>query len=417
MRINLMDGIQKVFRFVKSQTWGLPRRVYERYWERRERKLLTNRSKLPVLQSPNLGVPPPPVAACHHSYVGSNTYCARKLLEGSNYCFWHHRSIEKYELSVIAQYFGAELSLKQAIQAEVRSGNTLSGAYLEGAQLGGNWFTPGADLSNADLSAANLRGAWISYGKLRGANLALSNLEHSGLGGADLRGCTLTRTRLFEAKFRNNDFSQVKGLTMECFRGTSGHFFPHCRMLEQYPDQAEPMYRALVAYFSGQGALDDASWAAYRGRLMRHLLLRKKLSFMTCRIEAMIHLHFVGGQITPRRLFETAASAWSRNLPDFMKSWLFWFVFGYGEKPLRVALVSGSVMLAYAAMYTLCHVLDEPGIVTALYFSIVTFTTLGYGDLKPRYEFRLLAASEAVIGLLLSGMFLFTLARRAVGRA
>jgi voltage-gated potassium channel Kch len=38
---------------------------------------------------------------------------------------------------------------------------------------------------------------------------------------------------------------------------------------------------------------------------------------------------------------------------------------------------------------------------TALYLSVVTFTTLGYGDLAPRQEFRLVAASEALAGILL----------------
>ena len=37
---------------------------------------------------------------------------------------------------------------------------------------------------------------------------------------------------------------------------------------------------------------------------------------------------------------------------------------------------------------------------TALYFSIVTWTTLGYGDLQPTESLRLFAASEALIGYL-----------------
>lgn len=41
---------------------------------------------------------------------------------------------------------------------------------------------------------------------------------------------------------------------------------------------------------------------------------------------------------------------------------------------------------------------------TALYFSVVTFTTLGYGDFQPMPGMRVLAASEALIGYLFLGM-------------
>jgi hypothetical protein len=44
-----------------------------------------------------------------------------------------------------------------------------------------------------------------------------------------------------------------------------------------------------------------------------------------------------------------------------------------------------------------------PDIATALYFSTVTFSTLGYGDVLPPEKWRLLAALEAVNGFLLIG--------------
>lgn len=40
---------------------------------------------------------------------------------------------------------------------------------------------------------------------------------------------------------------------------------------------------------------------------------------------------------------------------------------------------------------------------TALYFSIVTFTTLGYGDFQPAVELRLLASFEALFGYVFLG--------------
>lgn len=62
-----------------------------------------------------------------------------------------------------------------------------------------------------------------------------------------------------------------------------------------------------------------------------------------------------------------------------------------------------AVMLFFAMLY---HIMPEqafggPGITSfldALYFSTVTFTTLGYGDIVPTGEVRLLCALEAVMG-------------------
>ena len=44
-----------------------------------------------------------------------------------------------------------------------------------------------------------------------------------------------------------------------------------------------------------------------------------------------------------------------------------------------------------------------PGWKDALYFSVVTFTTLGYGDMAPREEYRLVAAVQAIYGYLSLG--------------
>lgn len=46
----------------------------------------------------------------------------------------------------------------------------------------------------------------------------------------------------------------------------------------------------------------------------------------------------------------------------------------------------------------------EPTRLDSLYFSIVTWTTLGYGDFQPKPALRLLAAMQAVYGYLFLGL-------------
>ena len=57
-------------------------------------------------------------------------------------------------------------------------------------------------------------------------------------------------------------------------------------------------------------------------------------------------------------------------------------------------------------------------IVDYVYFSTITFTTVGFGDFLPRAYplFRVMAAAEAFLGVFLSGLFIFTLARKYSAR-
>ena len=55
----------------------------------------------------------------------------------------------------------------------------------------------------------------------------------------------------------------------------------------------------------------------------------------------------------------------------------------------------------WALSYMLVHAI--PVFEHALYFSIVTFTTLGYGDITLSEKWRLLASFEAAIGIIIFG--------------
>jgi hypothetical protein len=64
------------------------------------------------------------------------------------------------------------------------------------------------------------------------------------------------------------------------------------------------------------------------------------------------------------------------------------------------AVLTAEVWL-WAAAYSLIGVVDD--FETALYFSTITFSTVGYGDVVPHPEWRMFAALEGVNGFLLIG--------------
>mgnify|MGYP002779032304 CR=1 FL=1 len=98
---------------------------------------------------------------------------------------------------------------------------------------------------------------------------------------------------------------------------------------------------------------------------------------------------------------------------------VFWAVAGFGLRPLRVLAVAVAVVLGYAAAYwAIDGVGPQSGepvptdFRTAVYFSGITFTTVGFGDLVPAPHARLLAMSEGAAGFVTVSFFVVVLANR-----
>lgn len=94
--------------------------------------------------------------------------------------------------------------------------------------------------------------------------------------------------------------------------------------------------------------------------------------------------------------------------------------------PLAIALLYIALVLLFALAYRHAGTFllqDQPGdrletYVEAFYFSAVTITTLGYGDIAPADRLtRLLAAIQALTGMVLIGLFLNAFALRISERS
>ena len=145
------------------------------------------------------------------------------------------------------------------------------------------------------------------------------------------------------------------------------------------------------------------------------------------------------------------------NLKDWLFSGHFWawfssaffnMIYGYGERPCNVIKTALAIILIFAFSFSFIG-LGNPEIIElkgtaihqnsgnivdliskgflknntirnfpdSLYFSTITFTTLGYGDFRPLEGWgRILAGSEAFIGAFMMALFVYTFARRTGGR-
>lgn len=85
--------------------------------------------------------------------------------------------------------------------------------------------------------------------------------------------------------------------------------------------------------------------------------------------------------------------------------WLNDFYWGYGRKPFRVVRNSIGLIFLFALIYLMAHSnINMPpketsfSFLDSIYYSTVTFTTLGYGDFTPSGFLRIVSAIEACLG-------------------
>jgi hypothetical protein len=100
-------------------------------------------------------------------------------------------------------------------------------------------------------------------------------------------------------------------------------------------------------------------------------------------------------------------SLYLKHTVSYFVSWIQWIWWGYGEKPSRVLFLSLMVILGSAILISKFHSFPpnspwwEP-----LYFSAVSFLTVGDSAFQPLGVTRLVVATEALVGLLNLGLLI-----------
>jgi len=275
-----------------------------------------------------------------------------------------------------------DLKNSDLTQADLKNTNfsysDISNANLIGCNLEGCDLTS-VNFENSDLTCAIMRKTRLWHTDLSSANISEADVSE-----ADLWKCQMHLARLWRTELRS-----VKSLTKQNFAKKIYGLLTSEKIDERGILSAEESYRTLKQYFTKNGQYRDASWASFKEKTMEKLWLKKNRSI------SYIPMAFMG------------------------------LLSGYGEKPSRVITSSLAILFIYSAIYYYLDtlVIRFPSMQKYLfwdyvYYSIVTFTTLGYGDVVPKavIGYRLLAGSEAFIGAFMIGLFVFTLSRKYSAR-
>jgi len=268
----------------------------------------------------------------------------------------------------MVQFAGADLSGARLDGAALYKA-TLSGASLTAASLKAADLTE-ADLSRADLRAASLRSANLTDSNLRGATLSEADLTEANLSRADIAGANLCFSNLVE--------TIVTGVHYGAIRSMRGHYHG---------------IRGLASCFGNALFVRDAQDQDYLDTLKHHI--------------------------------EHTPDAWNRR---WKRGWFAaWSFVDYGRSLVKPAVYALVLVLGFGFVYLLDMSLgwglmdysdSSKSLFTPFYYSIVTYTTLGFGDITPRHWIgEIIVVGEVILGYTTLGLLLAILANKVARRS
>jgi hypothetical protein len=279
----------------------------------------------------------------------------------------------------------------------------LRGVDFSGADLSGAEFCD-ADLRDADFTDADLRNADLTDADARGASFERADLENALFTRANLRNASIRDARLYEAGFSDTWINEGTEIGDQC-------------IYEKDADLSLDRDGREIARHQA---------AAWTYRALEHL----------CRDNALPEgtRHYFVREKEARR-----KAAWQTgSYHSAVKSELSRWVMEYGSNPWRIVTISVLVIVVFAFLYPMTGHIEDLTLpegnravgwlverpteapryyltvvfLKSLYFSVVTFATLGYGDIRPVGTLaRMLATAETVLGSVLIALLVFVLSR------
>jgi hypothetical protein len=283
----------------------------------------------------------------------------------------------------------------------------------------------GVNLEGADLSNTHLERANLGWARLEGANFYQAHLEESYLASAHLEAANLTQAHLAGASLRNAFLSAAtffKGLGLhDQVHGTTKLGGVHWgeantsvidwATVQRLGEEEEAQQRKFTdgKIKSKEDRLQDHQKAAEAYRQLASVLRRQGLHEEASRFAYR-------AQVLQRQLFRRQRQ-WLRYV-----SYLFLeLISGYGYQPPRSVATYLLVVLGFAVTYYALGNQVNPALnpLGAIVFSITSFHGRGFAPAEHvliTNSLTVLAAAEAIVGLLIEIVFIATFTNRFFAR-
>lgn len=265
-------------------------------------------------------------------------------------------------------------------------GATLFQAHLEGAELAG------ANLAGANLVEIQARRAGLGRANLKGANLTGASLHEctlsgANLTGADLRAAQLDGARILRAKLADVDLGRAS------LRGAEVADCDVARASFRHADLRDSRVRGMQGY-------DTADWvgADFRNADLCGAYLMRRFAH-------------------DQNFLEEFRS----QSPAHALAYVVWSLTSdCGRSVTRWGLWTLGIAGVFAGLYTIVPIDfgDHATWLSPLYFSVVTLTTLGYGDALPTDPAsQMVVMMEVITGYFMLGGLLTLLSNKMGRRA
>lgn len=355
---------------------------------------------------------------CGHTHEASavtglgGVCCWRPVWGDTDRCIWHADVAQKpsRDLEDAAPTVGERLDGAIFRDVELSGGDWLAGMTVTDARFV-NCNLEATDLSDADLRYSHFEGVDAHEVNLRGANL-----EHTEFDRTDIRGADLRDAHLHYAVFDNVRIDESTAFGQNVFYEQ--------KLLEADTD---PFSSLSLPRSDGASLerLDRYEAAHWTYKELQRLAEENGLT------KASREYYHKRKNVRRREAWESGS--YPRALAQETWRW----TTGYGANPWRVIATAGVVIVVCAVLYPLLgglqETIEQTGVTItysvqnpevgqwkhllnvfgkSLYFSMVTFATLGYGDVQPVVNSaRFVAATEALLGQLLMALLVFVLTR------
>lgn len=257
----------------------------------------------------------------------------------------------------------------------------------------------GTQLDGMLIRRVNLRWATIHDVGFKGARLIDCNLSQGSFSECYFRRATFQGCDIVNSKFDSCDFPgarlEASRLDFARFRNCEIDLASIVFREDGNPQVLARVCRNLKLNAMSMGHLADASELAYMERTFeRHVLYGQA---------------FAGSGAHPAKRFK-AVTLW-------LDAVLFDWLWGYGERPWRLAIGMLAAIFGFGTLQFALDGIPGRGWWEHVYFSGVTFCSVGYGDLVPEQPIpRALAVIEGLLGITFLGMLIASVAKKIMSR-